>query len=175
MSQKTEWKLLWNKAINGKHNFLILLLVGLLLVVIAMPTEKKTEESKEQTKEIRTESNTVKRYESELEEKLSKILADVNGVGANKVMITLKSTAEKVVEKDRETEEASMRETTVYQGTNEEEIPYVKKEMTPTIEGVIVIAQGGDDPVAVKNITEAVQALFDVDTHKIKVMKMNEN
>ena len=49
----------------------------------------------------------------------------------------------------------------------------VKKEMTPKIEGVVVIAQGGDDPVVMKNITEAVQALFDVDTHKIKVMKMN--
>ena len=36
---------------------------------------------------------------------------------------------------------------------------------------VIVIAEGGDNPVVIENITEAVQALFGVDTHKIKVMK----
>ena len=34
-----------------------------------------------------------------------------------------------------------------------------------------VIAEGGNNAVVVKNITEAVQALFDVDTHKIKIMK----
>ena len=36
---------------------------------------------------------------------------------------------------------------------------------------VIVIAPGGDDAVVVKNITEAVQALFEIDTHKIRIMK----
>jgi hypothetical protein len=28
-----------------------------------------------------------------------------------------------------------------------------------------------DDAVVVKNITEAVQALFEIDTHKIRIMK----
>ena len=47
------------------------------------------------------------------------------------------------------------------------------KELTPEVAGVIVIAEGGDDPVAVENIIEAVQALFEIYTHKIKVMKRN--
>ena len=49
--------------------------------------------------------------------------------------------------------------------------PYVSKELSPEIEGVVVIAEGGDDAVVVKNITEAVQALFGVEAHKIKIMK----
>ena len=32
---------------------------------------------------------------------------------------------------------------------------------------------GGDNAIVIENITEAVQALFGVDTHKIKVMKHN--
>ncbi len=48
------------------------------------------------------------------------------------------------------------------------------KELSPKVEGVVVIAEGGDKGVVVQNITEAVQALFGVDTHKIKVMKLNE-
>ena len=43
--------------------------------------------------------------------------------------------------------------------------------MTPEIEGVVVIADGGDNAVVVQDITEAVQALFGVEAHKIKIMK----
>lgn len=42
----------------------------------------------------------------------------------------------------------------------------------PSVQGVLIIAQGGDDPIVIKNIQEAVLALFPVDAHKIKVMKM---
>lgn len=173
MNQKMEWKTLIHKMMNGKHNLLVLFLVGMLLVVLSIPT-KKNEEVERKYPENRETEGTKKRYESEIEKRLSAILSDVSGVGENQVMITLESTAEKVVEKDRETDETSVREETVYTGDREEEVPYVKKEMTPKIEGVVVIAEGGDDPVTIQNITEAVQALFDVDTHKIKVMKMNE-
>ena len=39
------------------------------------------------------------------------------------------------------------------------------------VEGVVVIADGGDNAVVAQNITEAVQALFGVEAHKIKIMK----
>ncbi|MFR1159532.1 MAG: hypothetical protein ACLSD7_11495 [Coprococcus phoceensis] len=55
-----------------------------------------------------------------------------------------------------------------------EQTPYVTKEVNPKVEGVVVIAEGGGNAVVIKNITEAIQALFDVDTHKIKVMKRNQ-
>ena len=43
-----------------------------------------------------------------------------------------------------------------------------------SVEGVVVVAEGGDNAVVVRNITEVVQALFDVDAHKIKVIKGNQ-
>lgn len=46
--------------------------------------------------------------------------------------------------------------------------------MTPEIEGVLVIAQGGENAVVVQNITEAIQALFGVEAHKIKIMKRTD-
>ena len=173
MNRKLEWREMKDKFLAGKHNLQILLLAGILLVVIAMPVEKKGEGEVRKQGE-KTEKRTESDYESAMEEKLSKLLSDVQGVGENQVMITLRSTAERIVEKDEETDDQTKRETTVYRNTDEEEVPYVKKEMTPQIEGVVVIAEGGDDSVVVKNITEAVQTLFGVDTHKIKVMKMNE-
>ena len=46
------------------------------------------------------------------------------------------------------------------------------QETTPEIRGVVVVAKGGGDPVIQRQIQEAVMALFHVEAHKIKVMKM---
>ena len=51
--------------------------------------------------------------------------------------------------------------------------PYVSQEQYPQVTGVLVVAKGGDDPIVIQNIQEAVEALFQVEPHKIKVMKMN--
>ena len=65
-------------------------------------------------------------------------------------------------------------EETVYEkDENGNQVPYVVKELEPEIAGVLIVAEGGGDPVTVNNITEAVMSLFDIDAHKIKVMKMN--
>ena len=43
------------------------------------------------------------------------------------------------------------------------------------VEGIVIIADGGGDAVVVRNITEVVRALFDVDSHKIKVIEKKQN
>lgn len=50
--------------------------------------------------------------------------------------------------------------------------PYVTHTLSAKVEGVTVLAQGGDSPVLKKNITEVIEALFDIEPHKIKVAKM---
>ena len=46
--------------------------------------------------------------------------------------------------------------------------------LEPEISGVLVVAEGGGRIKTVQEITDAVMALFGVEAHKIKVMKMNE-
>ena len=46
------------------------------------------------------------------------------------------------------------------------------RQTMPKVRGVLVIAQGADDPRIVAEIKEAAMALFHLDAHKIKVMKM---
>ena len=110
-------------------------------------------------------------------------------MGKVEVVLSLESTNQKVVEKDvpasRSSQESSgaqesssassvtTEESTVYQTDSDgSETPYVVRENYPEIRGVLVVAQGGGDPVAVQQIQEAVMALFRVEAHKIKVMKM---
>lgn len=178
-----------------KDQLVIMLLVGILLIIIVLPTEPKKEKKKEtETGISQKESETTLTeddYVAALEKKLKEVLSKVDGVGKVEVMITLKSSAEKVVEKDipntrsevtetdseggeRITKESTSTETTVYvQEENGGSSPYVIKELEPKIGGVIVIAEGGGNPVAARNISEAIMALFEVEVHKIKVMKMN--
>ena len=166
-----------------KDKWLIILLVGLLLVVIAMPvSDIKSDQTQDEQQVQKAENASEDTYADALETRLENALAKV--VGNVKVMITLASSSEKVVEKDQEMtsevqegesggKNTSSSETAVYANGNGEETPYVKQELSPRIEGVLVIADGGDNAIVIENITEAVQALFGVDTHKIKVMKHN--
>lgn len=107
-----------------------------------------------------------------------------------KVPVTMESTGKKIVEKDNpqdeqtssqkdsegsesNTQSSSTQETTVYAETEDgSQTPYISSETYPEIRGVLVVAKGGGDPVIVQQIQEAVMALFHVDAHKIKVLKM---
>ena len=53
-----------------------------------------------------------------------------------------------------------------------DETPFVNKEILPKIDGVLIVAEGGADASVRKNISEAVEALFGLDAHKIKIVKM---
>lgn len=179
-----------------KDQILILLLTGVLLVVIALPsggTKETTggERDSGQTEMPVQDSQTG--YTQYLEQKLSDTLSQIEGAGEVMVMVTLKSSAEKVVEKDqtsdqetvtesdsqggtRTTKQENQEESTVYaQGDGQDQSPYVSKELSPQIEGVVVVAQGGDQAVVKQNITEAVEALFGIESHKIRIMKKHES
>ena len=189
----------WKKKLT-KENMAIMALLGILLMVIAIPL-KKTETQKDQTaapenkstasgtQETEEEDNTGG-YAGELEERLESLLASMEGVGNVKVMVILDSSREQVVEKDipstmdttketdstggsRDVINSRQEETTVYVTDSAgNKTPYVSKIREPSIEGVTVVAQGGGNAVIQKNITEVIQALFGIEAHKIKVVKM---
>lgn len=175
-----------------KNQWAVIVLVGILLLVIAIPVNPGKEEVMPQTDVQKEKEGTqIQDYAESLERKLEQVLSRVEGVGEAKVMITLESSGEKVVEKDASFSDRSTAEEdsdgntsnisekeegeeTVYQsGSDGGQVPYVVEEKQPEIAGVIVVAEGGGQAVTANNITEAVMALFGVEAHKIKVMKMN--
>ena len=50
--------------------------------------------------------------------------------------------------------------------------PYVVQINSPKIEGICVVAKGAQNSTMKTEIIEAIQALFSIEAHKIKVMKM---
>lgn len=193
------------KSLQGRQLFLIMILSGILLLVIFIPVkEKETDgtgaaDTAENSRELSVQkpeqgaSETAKAYESyekEMEARLENTLKYMDGVGAVKVMVTLKNSEEDVVEKDQPGQRSNTvqsepgggsssanayenEESTVYVTDGEgRQTPYVVKRIEPTVEGVLVVAQGGGSAEVSKNITEAIEALFGIEPHKIKVVKM---
>ncbi len=185
-----------------KDNLIVLILTGVLLVIIALPVgdgrkkESGAEEEREGSSamdtdesENREESYSDEMYARRLEQRLKEILSGMEGVGQVKVMITLESSPEVVVEKDRSivrssTEEndaqggsrtvsqTQTQETTVFDTDDGVDKPYVVKTLPPKVEGVVVVAQGAGSGTVDRTIVEMVQALFGLEAHKVKVVKM---
>ena len=181
----TNWKKFSFKNLK-KDQLLILLLAGILLMVIAVPAGKTKEHASSASdgntgKTVRGTSDGTdeEAYTTYLEDRLSRILSQIEGAGEVKVMITLKS-EEDSQGGTRQSSKASKKENTVYASDSDSATqgsgsPYVSKELSPEIEGVVVIADGGGNAVVKENISSAVQALFDIEPHKIRIMKKQMN
>ena len=132
-------------------------------------------------------------YEAGLEKRIASILSSVDGVGAVDVMVVLRSSGEKVLRVDRAESSDTTRETdsaggtreasssqweenTVFagQGTGSGASPVVEKELLPEISGIIISTQGGGSPALQSEISQAMEALFGLPPHKIKVLKRVE-
>lgn len=197
----TDLKMLWQQFTNKeggekkrRDRWMFLALFGILILVIVWPVGSKSKEADNQVSEsvAGTEKRTynyAEQYTASMELRLKEILENVDGAGAVQVMITVKNNGEQVVEKDKSYSESktiqsgdggkntttantSRSESTVYDRTDSGS-PYVVKQLEPEIEGVLVAAQGAGDETVVNEITYAVQVLFDVPVHKIKVVKMS--
>ena len=188
-------KLLGKKWFS-RDNLLLLVLLGVLLFVIALPV-KKEDSGKGQEKEnaaamleeVPASTQTVtagstEEYAAYLEEKLKKMLEAVQEV---EVMVTLESSEEKIVEKDMTAERSNTEEqdaaggarmvntsNTEYRTIYREDTggdPFVVKTITPKVEGVLVVAEGAGKGNMAGEITQIIQALFGVEAHRIKVLE----
>lgn len=155
-------------------------------------TDSKSEIIKqEKNTETPLSSETMEQdYITYLERKLENTLSFVDGVGKIKVMVTITNSQKEVVEKDRTTNRSSTTETDSEGGTRNinntestettlytvdeegKQIPYVTQVYEPEITGVMVVAQGAGRGNVNSDITEAIQALFGIEAHKIKIAKM---
>lgn len=194
-----------------KDNLIVLILAGVLLVIIALPTKDSRETKTDSlqgadslltqgTDSVYGNSDTAdsleagftysdEEYARQLEQRLKEVLSQMEGVGEVRVMITLKSSQELVVEKEqpyirssttesdsqggnRAVSQMETEENTVYRTNGSTSEPYVIKILPPEIEGIVVVAEGAGSGTVNRTIVELVQALFDVEAHKVKVVKM---
>ena len=193
-----------------RDNLIILVLSGILLIIIALPMESKNKDSsadtgnnssigpevpkitsgtQERPGDSQSTAMTDEVYAAWLEQRLTEALSQVAGVGEVRVMITLSSSSELVIERERPvsrsvTNEADAQggtrvinqvetgDSVVYSSEGSDTEPYVIKTLPPQIEGVLVVAEGAGSVTVNRTVTAIVQALFDVESHKVSVVRM---
>jgi stage III sporulation protein AG len=176
------------------------MLLGVLLLVIAIPTgsaqkseaggdsadssgnaltgqsegtQKNADESAETDGDADSQAEFMSAYKKQLESELASLLSQMDGVGQVQVMLTLKDSGADVLDKNVKRDgDASETDTVVYSG-EDGEAPYVTNRFAPDVAGVFIVAEGGGNAVIVSDISEAVMALFGIEAHKIKVVKMS--
>ncbi len=184
-----------------KENMIVFVLLGVLLLVIAIPLDSgtdKKEVSKDAEKEDTMDSKSNEEvftdesmeYCLALETRIEELLSAMEGVGKVQAMVTVSTSKEMIVEKDepisrstvtetdgsggsRSTNESNYEYETIFETDSEgNKTPYVIKQIEPQIQGITVVAQGGGNAVIQKNISDVLEALFHIEAHKIKVVKM---
>lgn len=183
-----EQKLSFLKNMKKTDKYLILLGVGILVVVLSWPSgsDSAKQSVPDGEKNPISETASAENYEERIESRLEEILSRAEGAGKVEVMVTLKSSEEKIVQEDtslstKKSEEtdssgASRKQEEITEGRDtftfgSGEDPYVLKELVPEIEGILVLADGADRATVKAEIVDAVQALFPLPAHKIKVLK----
>lgn len=180
-----------------KSRWYVITMVGILILLIATRLEKVEDttgnmgsissESGEKVTVLQDTDAVGSAYAAYLEQKLKNVLSAIEGVGKTEVVVTLKSSSEKIIDKEysrtenqleetdntggtRKSSEQSYEENTVLVG-EDNGTPYVLQELVPEIEGILVVAEGADSAVIEEEITDALAALFGISPHKIRVLK----
>ena len=114
-------------------------------------------------------------YIAQLEEKLQKLLVQVDGAGRTQVMITLDTTQETVYATDHKEQGSDGTQETkhILMDTAQGESALVETTWQPEIRGVAVVCEGGGDVIVASRITQIVSALLGVSTNRISVAKMS--
>lgn len=162
-----------------RDNLLILVLLGVLLFIVALPVKKEDQaatgtenvaqynagifsasgqDTGEQETVVETGNRAVtagstEEYTAYLEGKLKKMLESVRGLGTVEVMITLESSEEKIVEKDMTAERSNTEEQDAAGGT---------RTVSNSNTGYQTVYQDGSQgtPFVVKTITPKVEGVL---------------
>lgn len=172
----------------------LLAVAAIILIICYLPQNQLSNLNQAQSmgSSLDTDGDTsLFSYEHELEKRLEQILGGMEGITSVDVMITLSATSEKVLEKSIQLEEnkqeiekgsgesleksvtssLSKKNEALLTGNTSGSMPYIIKEMSPSIQGVVVAARGNITQTKIREISEAVQALFGIEAHKIKVIE----
>lgn len=184
---------IFKKSEDGKVNSYLYILIILILAVILFSfankniTKKKVDNTPP-VQQVMMSGETLT-YEEKLQKRLEESLAQISGVGRVDVVIMTNTGPEKVIDKDVMVKESDSIEndgsggnrtnkemnkdekTTLLNQSNGSTSPIIIKEKMPIVQGVIIIAENGDQPEIRRDLIKAAEILLSVGPHKVEVFK----
>lgn len=96
-------------------------------------------------------SDNSEKYSQELSSQLHGILSSIEGVGEVRIFLTIDNTGENVYQQNTDTK---------------------LKSITPTVRGVVIVCEGGDDPLIRERVMSAVTRSLAVTSDKVSITKL---
>ncbi len=163
------------------------IIIGVIAVVLMIVIYAGVSAKDKTSSAAKTENTAVYEKNSDWEKKLADILSTVEGVGKTEVMITYASTTEKITANTTTTSNntstsnngntnssTSITQAPVIVTNSGKSEPYITKEIMPEIKGVIIVAEGADNPVTRLAIMRAVQTALQINASNIEIFAMNK-
>lgn len=184
----SELKKIVSDFIFKKDKSQIIIMVGLIgIILISMSGffEKGTNNKEK----IPAQSQSLENRREKLEQNLENIISSIEGVGKSKVLVTFENSAETVYateeKKNKEaSEDKTEGETTRKKETDDCEKKYITikdgegtehalavTEIEPKVKGVVVICQGGDNPIVKERVVEAIKTALNITSKRVCVIK----
>lgn len=169
---------------NPQRRLRLIMTVGLLGILLIFLSECGISDKKE-NKQVNTSNTSASFSAFELENRLKTMIEKIDGAGRTDVMITFENSGEKVYvseEKTREETMGTMDEKNSQKTEREEsyimvdsenggKTALISEERVPEIQGVIVVCDGGDDPVVSEKLTQTVKTALNIGSNRICVLK----
>jgi hypothetical protein len=172
---------------KNKNLILILGVIGVSLIFVSNFFTAKDSNPKK-APEVKSNSDM---YSERMEKSLESIVSNIKGAGNAKVLVTLENSVETVYATEEKKNKEAAEDKTDGQTTRKKESDDCEKkyitvkdsegtehalavtEIQPKIKGVIVVCQGGDNPMVQQRIINAVTAALSVPSNKVYVTKSN--
>lgn len=169
-----------------KRNYIIILLG--IVIILSIAFSNCSSEEKNETKDTNAKVFNYDEYSLLLEEKIEKIVENIEGAGKCSVMITLEKTEEYVffteekisTNTEEETGQDKVKQTIesdkeikagVVENRNNGNEVLITTTIMPQVGGVVVICEGGGNVLVQERVTNAVATALNISYNKVFVTK----
>lgn len=180
-----------HKIFRQENRRKLLLLIGVVVIAliglsVLLPSDKG---KAPQTAVLSDADTETARYEEKLCERVRTIVSQIEGVGDVHVSVTLDSGIEYVYAKEEKqdtdtrggtdatvtTRASSEEKVIIVEDANGRKTALLRKTLLPAVRGVVVVCEGGGDPLVVSAVTEAVKTALGINTSQVCVTKRAVN
>ncbi len=171
------------KGEKGKKILIIIGIIGIILILISEFLPASTNNN------TKTQLFSSKQYTDDLENQLATLVSGIEGAGKTNVMVTLENSGETIyaVQENKNTDitqDVQANSVTQKQQSDQTEQQYIiiddsnggqkallQTQTEPKLKGVVVVCEGGDDPVVVQRIIESITVALDIPSNQVCVTK----
>lgn len=162
---------------KGRKWLIVLGVIGILLLALPEFLPKGQAE--------KTAVNTAQAFVEDTEKRLGAILSGIEGAGECRIMITLengveyvyateqKSGSDRQEDENKVVERDDSEQTVIVVETENGREGLLVTEIQPTVKGVVVVCEGGDDAAVRERIISAVTVALNISSKRVCVTKLS--